>query len=154
MGWHEYYQRRAALDRVVVEGLSVPAGFTSEDEVLLAVHHRWSLRLAGRVELATTEADRDDTDPVDAVGGAWRATVDDDPDLRRFLDEHADHPALRRVTVAEQAMLARAAGLTDPADALAEQAAVGVAFLALLRTAPRPTRNPVERLLRRLVPSA
>jgi len=153
MGWQEYYARRTALDTVVAGGLRVPAGFAGEDEVLLALHHRWSLRLAGRVELAVTDVERDPgTDPVDAVGEAWRDAAEDNADLRRLLDEHAEHAALREATKAEQALLARAAGLTDPADDADEQAAVGAAFLALLRTGTRQTarRNPVERLLRRL----
>ncbi|MCT2584135.1 hypothetical protein [Actinophytocola gossypii] len=157
MGWHEYYERKAALDTVVADGLTVPAGFDGEDEVLLALHHRWSMRLAGRVDLAVHDIERDpDIDPVDAVGAAWRATAESEPDLRRLLDEHAEHPALRAVTLAEQAMLARAAGLTEQADGAAEQAAVGAAFLALVRSRPgrAERRNPVERLLRRLVPSA
>jgi len=156
MGWHEYYERQAALDAVVANGLTVPPGFTGEDEVLRALRHRWSLRLAGRVELATHEIERDGLDPVDAVAAAWRATAEADADLRRLLDDHAEHPALRAGALDEQAMLARAAGLTDPDDGPAEQAAVGAAFLALLRSGPRrpARRNPVERLLRRLVPSA
>ena len=50
-------------------------------------------------------------------------------------------------------MLARVAGLTEATDGPAEQAAVGAAFVALLRTAPQPRCSPVERFLRRLVPS-
>lgn len=152
MGWHEFYQRRDALDRVVAEGLTVPDGFTGEDEVLLALQYRWSLRLTGRVEAAIEAARRDPgLDLVDAVGEAWRATVDHDPDLRRLLDEHAGHPALRPAVRDEQALLAGAAGLTDPTDGPAEQAAVGAAFVALLRA---PRRGRVHRLLRRLAPTA
>jgi len=157
MGWHEYYERQAALDSVVANGLSVPPGFTGEDEVLRALQHRWSLRLTGRVEFAANEIERDpDVDPVDAVGAAWRATAEAEPELRRLLDEYAEHPALRAAALDEQAMLARTAGLTDPDDGPIEQAAVGAAFLALLRSRPRRAarRNPVERLLRRLAPSA
>lgn len=157
MGWHDYYRRRDALDRVVAEGLAVPEGFGGEDEVLLALHHRWSLRLAGRLELAVDDAERDPAiDLVDAVGEAWRETAADNRELRGLLDEHADHPALREVTKAELAMIARTAGLTDPTDDAGEQAAVGAAFLALARSGPRRNgrRNPVERLLRRLAPSA
>ncbi len=154
MGWSDYYRRRDALDGVIERGeLVVPDGFDGPGELLAALHHRWSTRLAGRVELAALDADRD---PVDAVGAAWRETAAQNPALRHLLDEHADHPALREVTRAEQRALAAATGLAGPADGPAEQAAVGAAFLALVRGGPRPAvrRNPVERLLRRLAPSA
>ncbi|GAB3470352.1 hypothetical protein [Actinophytocola sediminis] len=138
MSWQDYYRRRDALDRVIADGLGVPAGFTDEHEVLRALHHRWTLRLAGRVELAIETIARDqDLDPVDALRDAWQATVDHDPALRGLLDEHADHPALRQANAAQQAMLARAAGLTGPADDTGTQAAIGAAFLALVRTSPR-----------------
>jgi hypothetical protein len=150
MGWHEYYLRRDALDAVVEGGFTVPPGFSGPDEVLQALHHRWTMRLTGRLELALHDS-ADATDAVDAVGTAWLETVEVDPALRRLLDEHADHPALRAVTRAEHRMLARSAGLTDAGDDPDEQAAIGAAFAALLRTGPR---NPVRRLLRRLAPSA
>jgi hypothetical protein len=72
------------------------------------------------------------------------------------LDEHADHPALRSLIEAEHRMLARVAGLTEAGDSDEESAAIGAAFVALQKSAPdeRPRRNPVERLLRRLAPSA
>jgi hypothetical protein len=50
-------------------------------------------------------------------------------------------------------MLARAAGLAGPEDGRLEQAALGAAFVALLRNRPQERRSPVERFLRRLVPS-
>lgn len=149
MGWDEYYHRRDALNGVIERGeLSVPDPFEGPTEVLLALHHRWSLQLAGRVELAAT-AD----DPVDAVGDAWREAAAANPALLRLIDEHAGHPALRALIRAEHRMLAGAAGLTGPGDGRLEQAALGAAFVALLRNGPRERRNPVERLLRKLVPS-
>lgn len=160
MGWDDFYQRNAALDTVLTREdrpLRVPDGFTDLDEVLLALQHRWSLRLAGRLELATLAAERDpDVDPVDAVVAAWRETAETDPDLRRVLDANADRPALRAALRTEQRMLARAAGLAEAGDGPDEQSAVGAALLALVRTGERPAtrRNPVERLLARLVPSA
>lgn len=150
MGWNDFYRRRDALDRIVDSGeLAVPDMFDGPGEVLLALQHRWSLRLAGRVELAEL-AD----DPVGAIRDAWRETAAANPSLRHLLDEHADHPALRPMIRAEHRMLATFAGLTDAADGPAEQAAVGAAFVGLLRSAPEPRCNAVERFLRRLVPSA
>lgn len=152
MGWHDFYQRRDALNGVIERGeLSAPAPFRGPTEVLLALHHRWSLQLAGRVELAG-ELDPAEADPVDAVGAAWRAAAAANPGLRRMLDEYANHPALRAVTKAEHRMLAHAAGLTGHDDGPAEQDRVGAAFVALLRNGPA-RRTPVERLLRKLVPS-
>jgi hypothetical protein len=143
MGWNDFYRRRDALNGVLERGeLSVPDPFGGPTEVLLALHHRWSLQLAGRVELAASE-----DDPVDAVGAAWRAAAVANPRLRRILDEYANHPTLRAATRAEHRMLAHAAGLTGPDDGPADQDAVGAAFVALLRN------GPTRRQLRRLVPS-
>lgn len=149
MGWNDFYHRKDALDRIVDSGeLAVPDMFEGPGEVLLALQHRWSLQLAGRVELAELADDQ-----VDAIRDAWRETAVANPSLRRLLDEHADHPALRPMIRAEHRTLATSAGLTDAADGPVEQAAVGAAFVGLLRSAPEPRRNAMERFLRRLVPS-
>jgi hypothetical protein len=151
MGWQDFYRRRDALDAVVAQGkLETSDIFPTEKELLLALHHRWTQRLTARMELAELSTD----DPVDAVGEAWRTTARENPDLRALLDEHKDNLALRPRIEAEHRMLARAAGLTEAGDSPAEEASIGAAFLALQRSAPERPRNPVERLLRRLVPSA
>ncbi len=153
MGWNEYYRRRDALNGVIERGeLSVPDGFDGPVEVLLALHHRWSLQLVGRLELAA-EAAEAAGDPVEAVGDAWRAAAAANPALLALLDEHAGHPALGALIRAEHRMLARTAGLAGPEDGRLEQAALGAALVARLRDDPRERRSPVERLLRRLVPS-
>jgi hypothetical protein len=150
MGWDEHYRRRDALNSVIERAeLSVPDPFEGPTEVLLALHHRWSLQLVGRIELAAA-AD----DPVDAVGAAWREAAAANPALLALLDEYAGHPALRALIRAEHRALARAAGLTGPGDGRMEQAAIGAAFVALLRNGPQERRNPMERFLRRLVPSS
>jgi hypothetical protein len=153
MGWQEFYRRRDALDAAVAQGeLRTSDMFPDEGSLLLALHHRWAQRLAARVELAHLEAD----DLVDAVGAAWRRTAEDNAELRALLDEHADHPTLQPLVAAEHRMLARAAGLTEAGDSEPEVTAIGAAFVALQKSAPTRTgrRNPMERLLRRLVPSA
>jgi hypothetical protein len=151
MGWQEFYRRRDALDAVVEHGeLQLSDIFLTDEELLLALHQRWSRRLAARVELAELSAD----DQVDAVGEAWRTAASENAELRALLDDHADDPVLRPLVEAEHRMLARAAGLTEAGDSPAEEASIGAAFLALQRSAPDRRRNPVERLLRRLVPSA
>ena len=150
MGWNDFYQRRDALNGVIERGeLSVPEPFDGPTEVLLALHHRWSLQLVGRVELAA-----DEDDPVDAVGEAWREAAAANPGLRRLLDEYAGHPALAAMIREEHRMLAHATGLADPADGRTERAAVGAAFVALLRNGPAEPPNRVARLLRKLAPSA
>lgn len=151
MGWHEFYRRRDALDAVVEQGeLLLSDIFPTQGELLRALHERWLRRLSARIELAelTTE------DPVDAVGDAWRATAAENARIRALLDEHADDEAVRPLVEAEHRMVARAAGLAEAGDSPGEVASIGAAFVALQRTAPDRRRNPVERLLRRLVPSA
>ena len=120
--------------------------------MLLALHHRWSLQLAGRVELAG-ELRPGRGGPGGRGRGGLAPAAAANPGLRRLLDEYANHPAPRgAVTKAEHRMLAHAAGLTGPDDGPAEQDRVGAAFVALLRNGPA-RRTPVERLLRKLVPS-
>jgi hypothetical protein len=149
MGWDEHYRRRDALNGVLDRGeLSVPDPFTGPTEVLLALHHRWSLQLVGRLELAETAEDR-----VDAAGRAWREAAAANPRLLALLDAHAGHPPLRALIRAEHRLLARAAGLTGPTDGRLEQAAIGAALVELLRNGPQERGNRVERLLRKLVPS-
>ena len=153
MGWQDFYARRDALNAAIESGeLRTSDAFRDEHELLLALHHRWTQRLTARVELAELS----DEDPVDAVGAAWRRTAEDNQALRALLDKHADNLALRPLIDAEHRTLARTAGLTEPGDTPTEEASIGAAFVALQRTTPNhpPRRNPVERLLRRLVPSA
>jgi uncharacterized protein YjiS (DUF1127 family) len=151
MGWQDFYRRRDALDAAVELGtLQTNDTFPTEAALLQALHHRWHQRLAARMELAELSTE----DPVDAVGEAWRATASENKALRALLDQHATNPALTAQQDAEHRTLARAAGLTEAGDTSAEEAKIGAAFLTLQR-APRDRRpNPVERLLRRLVPTA
>ncbi|MFC4858402.1 hypothetical protein [Actinophytocola glycyrrhizae] len=153
MGWQDFYARRDALNAAVEQGeLRRSAVFGDERELLLALQYRWTQRLTARLELAELS----DGDPVDAVGAAWRRTAEDNPNLRALLDAHADDEALRPLIEAEHRTLARAAGLAEAGDSPAEETSIGAAFVALQRSTPTstPRRNPVERLLRRLAPSA
>jgi hypothetical protein len=166
MGWTTYYERRDALDSVLVRAQRDPAGplphsdvFDGPAELLLALHYRWTLKLTGALGLALTEAERDPSiDQVDAVSGAWRRTIADNPTLYAVLATHAPrYDALRPMFDAEQRTLALAAGLAEPRESTEEITRVGAAFLALLQTAaPRAARrrSPVEQLIRRLVASA
>ena len=166
MGWTDHYERRDALDSVLVRAERDPAGplphspvFGGPANLLLALHYRWTLKLTGHLGMAVAEAERDPSvDLVDAVSDAWRTTVEQNPTLYAVLDAHAArHEALRPQLEAEQRTLALAAGLAEPHEPAPEITRIGAAFQALLRTAPpKPSRrrSPVEQLIRRLVASA
>ncbi len=153
MGWQDFYRRRDALNAAVAQGELRPSrAFPATDDLLTALHHRWSQRLMSRVELAFLTTD----DPVDATASAWRETAADNAELLALLDQHKSAAVLRPLIEAEHRMLAHAAGLTEPGDSAVEAASIGAAFVALQRSAPThpERRNPVERLIRRLVASA
>ena len=171
MGWNDFYRRRDALDAVLEHAQRTPDSalpyaevpgvaevFGEPAQLLLALHHKWGLAVTGRVEVALSDAERNPAiDPVDAVASAWRAAAAENPVLRRLLDAGAGEPAMRAALDGEQRMLALCAGLAEPHETNDEITRVGAAYLALVRSAPhRPARrrNPVERLIRRLVASA
>ncbi len=171
MSWTDFYRRRDALDAVLEHARRDPESplpcpeeaaevFAGPEDLLLALHHKWIMKLTGRLGVALTEASRDPgADQVDAVLAGWRATATEHPELRRLLDTGMrDHAELMRPAVeGEQRLLALAAGLAEPHDTAEQIARVGATLLALPHNAPeRPARrrNPVEQLLRRLVPSA
>ncbi|MBP2331182.1 hypothetical protein JOF56_011567 [Kibdelosporangium banguiense] len=165
MSWSDYYERRDALDSVLVRAERNPAGplphspmFDGPADLLLALHYRWTLKLTGSLGMALAETERDASiDLVDAVSDAWRKTIADNRTLHAVLDAHAErYEALIPKLQAEQRTLALAAGLAEPHEPAEEITRVGVAFLALLRTAAKkPARrcSQVE-LIRRLVASA
>lgn len=173
MSWNDYYRRRDAMEAIVEYAETNPTGelpfaevpeavevFTGPEELLLALHYKWTLKLTGRLGLAQAEAERDPSiDLVDAVSRAWRTTATEFPVLRRLVDQGIEtYPsALRPGVDSEYRMLALAAGLAEPHETRDEITRVGAAFVALVRSAPdRPERrrHPVEQLFRRLVASA
>ncbi|HEV8558891.1 MAG TPA: hypothetical protein VGR06_21170 [Actinophytocola sp.] len=173
MGWNDFYRRNDVLNAVVEHARRNPAAtlpfdeipevaevFDSLAELLRALHHRWFMALTGRVELALAEAERDpDADPVEVVSAAWRSTAAWHDVLRRLLDTNVDEhrSALRAALEGEQRMLALASGLAKPNEPKDEITRIGATYFTLMRNAPERTarrRNPVEQLLRRLVPSA
>jgi hypothetical protein len=172
MSWSDFYRRRDAMDAVLEHARRDPEAmlpfaevpevaeiFAGPEELLLALHYRWTMRLTGRVSLAQAEAELDPRiDRVDAVAAAWRATAAEFPVLRGLLDANAglSGAVLRPAVEGEQRMLALAAGLAEPHESPQEITRIGATFLALLRSTPdrqARRRNPVE-LLRRLVASA
>lgn len=147
MSWQRYYQRRHAMDAALTRaardqgGLPhaehplVAAAFDSRTDLVLALHHRWTQQLNGRLQLALHEADQSDKDRVEAVSDAWTRTATDNPVLRRVLDEQMDRadPAIRRARDAEASELALAAGLAERIEPADETARIGAAFTELLR---------------------
>ncbi|GAB2976775.1 hypothetical protein LWP59_30850 [Amycolatopsis acidiphila] len=167
MGWNDFYQRRDIADAVLRRAARDPRAplpfaeipgaveaFGTEEQLLLALHYRWSQLLGGHLRTEFEDA----TDHVDAVTRAWRETVRKHRTLRAVLDANVDrYPALRQVHEAEQRMLAVAAGLAEPGEPVEEITKVGAAFTGLLRHGPdieAPRRNPIGQLLRMLAPSA
>jgi hypothetical protein len=157
VSWTDHHRRRKALDTVLARAAADPAApltaagpdgadvsdvFADAEELLLALHYKWMQQLTGRVGVALAEAERaPDGDRADAVGRAWLATAQAQPVLRAVLDAHLDttRPALRAAAEREQRMVALASGmaeLTEPAD---QTAAIGAAFITLLRSAPTHT---------------
>jgi len=173
MSWTDFYRRRDALNAVLEHARRNPADtlpyaevpaaaaeFAGPADLLLALHHKWIMKLTGHLGVALSEAERNpDVDPIDAVQAGWRATAAEHPTLRRLLDagmsEHAGLAAAMRPAIeGEQRLLAVAADLVEPRDSAAEITRVGATLLALLRNAserPARRRGPVEQLLRRLV---
>ncbi|ONI93002.1 hypothetical protein ALI22I_00700 [Saccharothrix sp. ALI-22-I] len=145
MGWVDYYRRRAvlqaALRQVARDGelsfdrVDGAVGvFSGLAELVLALHHRWSLLLLGRVELAFAEA-REGEDPADVVSRAWLALAAAEPVLRAVLDAHERRPTMASALARENRMLALNAGLAHPDQHDAVLSEIGEA----LRTSLRPS---------------
>jgi hypothetical protein len=143
MSWSDFYRRRDIIETVLRAARNAPDGplpfddvpgardtFGSEENLLLALNHKWTQVLSGHLRAATVG----DTDHVEAVTRAWRKAVDGHAVLRAVLDAHAEaHPTLRALREAEQRMLVTTAGLADADEPEAETTATGAAFEALLR---------------------
>jgi hypothetical protein len=169
MGWSDFYRRRDAIELVLAtaddrlpyaELAPVRAAFRSREDLALALQYRWTQALAGRLDVAMTDAEQSaDVDHVGAVAAAWRTTARCHPALRRLLDSYAAEAGerFRAAIRAEQRTVALAAGLAGPDEPAGEVAGVGAAFLALVRERPdQPVRGgrPIEQLFRRLVASS
>lgn len=174
MGWNEYYRRRDIMDAALSHAHRSPQApllfaeqpgavelFGSEEALLRALHHHWTVQLGGRLrtELGNDIGSAEGEMHTDAVTRAWHATVAANPTLRTVLDTaSAGNPAALRVTQdVENRMIAIAAGLAEPGESPETVSQVGAAFIALLRARPvrqATRRNPVEQLLRRFAASA
>lgn len=165
MSWNDFYRRRDILDAVLTAAARDPQGplpfeeipgaeeaFGTRENVMLALHYRWTQLLSGHLRAHVDGKD----DHVDAVKRAWTAAVRRNRALYEVVAAHRDeYPALKTAHRAEQAMLAVAGGLAEPDEPVEEVAKIGAAFEALLSEGPglRPAR-PFNRLLRMLAPSA
>jgi hypothetical protein len=178
MSWNDFYRRRDIIDTVLrmarrdpereLPFAEVPAAvqtFGSQENLLLALHYKWTQLLNGhlRAELAGPD-DADvagsgsETDRVDAVTRAWHRAGREYATLRALLDANVGrYPALRSLDDAEKRTLAISAGLADPHEPAAEVLKIGTAFVALLSNShtrvPARRRNPVGHLLRMLAPA-
>ncbi|MGW4209608.1 hypothetical protein ACWEIJ_16580 [Lentzea sp. NPDC004789] len=96
MGWADHYRRRDALDAVLRDARRDPSAplivdpdvFSSRDELLLALDHRWQNKLTARMESAALEG------PVDEHLVAARLAAEE-PVLRAVLDSHLSSGAFR-----------------------------------------------------------
>ncbi|WP_198048351.1 hypothetical protein, partial [Saccharomonospora iraqiensis] len=117
MSWKDFYRRREIMDAAVELGNHDAHGripfdridgardlFGSEENLLLALHQRWTQALSGylRARVAGPE-DADNVpaggerDHVDAVSRAWRAAVRRNAALHAVLEANVDRSvALRR----------------------------------------------------------
>lgn len=167
MSWNDFHRRQGILDAVeravagqegVVPFTDVPGAteeFGTRENLLLALHHRWSLLLAGH--LRTELSGARDGESADAVARAWHSAVAARPGLRETLASNLEAaPQLRAMHETDLRMLAVAAGLAEPDEPSAEITRVGSAFLALTTQNPAPRarrRNPAQQLMRMLAPA-
>jgi hypothetical protein len=176
MSWNDFYRHRDVMNDVLRQARRNPEGelpfaevaeaeelFGTKQDLLLALHHKWTRLLNGylRAESACpddTLADAQENDQIDAVSRAWKKAAKEHETLRAVLDAHlGESPALLAMHQADLRMLAVTAGLADAREPIAEITKVGVAFDALLRSGlarPAHRRGPVGHLLRMLAPSA
>jgi hypothetical protein len=174
MGWNDFYQRREAIELVLRQAARNPESelafeeipavvreFADREELLLAMQHKWMQMLTGKVAVALDEAEHDPRiDGVEALARSWRDLAAEQPVLRRVLDVHTAEAgdALHAAVGREHRMVALAAGLADPFEPVDEVTRIGSAFVSLIRGTSQETvsrrRNPVERLISRLIPSA
>lgn len=125
--------------------------FPAPGDLLLALHHRWTVHLTARVEQAADDAGAE-TARAAAVRRAYLDLAAEQPGLRQLLDVQADDlelgPILRRAERAEHRMLAHYAGVADLGENADEAARAGRQFVELMRPASyRPRRTLLGRLL-------
>ena len=140
----ENYHRRAAMVRHILQRIEhsptgdlpwdapIAAVFADREDLLIALHQVWSVRLAAQVELALETGSESVTE---SVARARRDLAYRFPGLRRLLDAYAGDPALVHCERVEHRLLAVAAGLATLDDPIREAAAAG-ARLATAEATP------------------
>lgn len=172
MSWSDFYKRRDTIDAVLREAERDPHGplpfadidgaaetFSTQADLLLALHYQWMQLLTGHLRAALTGQDdtsphRHEPDQTEQAADAWERAARAHPTLRAVLDANIDRypeagiPALHR----EQRVLAVTAGLAEPGEPVEEITRVGATFLALIRhgssLGTANTIGPPGRLLR------
>src|SRR5699024_6452634 len=109
------------------------ARFGTSPEPLLVLHHRWSELLEQQLEITLSTAAAGEE--PDAVGRAWRRTVETNPTLHAVLAAHLHTPQasaeLRARHERDLRTIALAALLGDPGDPADELVRIGATLLAL-----------------------
>lgn len=150
MTWQDFYRRRDVIDAVLREARRDPGAplpfagipgacdtFGDEDNLLLALHHKWTLLFSGHLETALLDAD----DQLDAIRRAWHGAINANPTLRAVLDANLDrYPSLRAAHEAQQRTLAVSAGFAGPEEPTAEITRIGAAIETLVRQ-QKPARR-------------
>src|SRR5258708_2062586 len=101
MGWSDFYRRRDVLDGVLATAERNPMSplpfaeiphattvFAGTDDLLLALHHKWTRLLTNAIGWTLANPDYSEHNRVDAVSAAWHGLAGHHPTLRRLLDEH------------------------------------------------------------------
>jgi hypothetical protein len=175
MSWTDFYRRRDILEAAIRQAGRAPAEplalraipgavemFGTEENLLLALHYKWSQLLSGylRAELAEPEdafADGGE-DRIDAVSRAWRRARAEHEALRALLDHAVPRcAALVPLHEGELRVLAMTAGLAESSEPREKITDVGRALDALVRAGDvRPTcrLSPINHLKRLLATSA
>ncbi|AHH95306.1 hypothetical protein GCM10010174_58190 [Kutzneria viridogrisea] len=165
MSWNDFYRRRDVIDATLRQARRNPDGavafeeiphaaevFTGTEELLAALHYKWTQLLTGHIGLALSAAEQSpNADRVEAVASAWRRAANENQALRRVLEANAG-PALDAANAREQRMLALSAGLAELTEPAEEIERIGAAFLALVHSTPAaPSRTTGKRGLARLL---
>ncbi|GLY66144.1 hypothetical protein [Amycolatopsis taiwanensis] len=143
MTWHDFYRRRDVIDAVLREARRDPSAplpfadvpgardtFGDEENLLLALQHKWTLVFGGRLETELLDV----ADTVDAILRAWHSAVGANPTLRAVLDANLDrYPSLRSAHEAQQRTLAVTAGFAGIEEPTTEITRVGATIEALVR---------------------